>query len=371
MVVGVALLFFGSPTRLLVKGVVVTMWYLVLSIVANVCLGYVGLPLVTLLFVAALLAWLIKSRAHSDDVMMESDSLLMESFKGRRKPSIFQKLNKNVLEQSLGIVDINECVDGHEEEGEGGEEATKREGSCSVVDVDSVPFVTGIDRKSSEENLRKRHGVHWETSDTPLTEDKLHTSYSFDTPSEINQVHSILKNDSSHIEPAHVDSSHIEPAHVDSTPLLTVTNIFLSLITTCLLVLLWRNLWLLMIVLPLLAWTIVKKYILPEFPSVSLSFKNRWQSLVSLFVVKNNVLFPQPIPIVFQLSRCLDNRLLHVFKSSVSPIISGAIIVAMITGGIGAVVFFILQVQVEVAFSVNMMKQVLNTSVVQSSWMQR
>ena len=363
------LFFVGSskgPTRLIVKGVVVTMWYIVLSIVANICLGYVGLPLVTLLFVAALLAWLIKSRAHSDDVMMESDLLPMESVRDRRRPSIFQTLNRNVLEKSLGILDINEWVDGLDEDEEEREEATKREESCSVVDVDSVPYVTGIDRKSSEENLRKRHGphgVHWDTSDAPLTEDKpiaLHTSYSFDTPSESKQVHGILK-----------DSSHTDPGHNDSAPLLTVTNIFLSLITTCLLVLLWRNLWLLMIVLPLLAWTVVKKYILPQFPSVSLSFKNRWQSLMSLFVMKNNVLFPQPIPIVFQLSRYLDNRLLHVFKSSVSPIISGAIIVAMIIGGIGAVVFFILQVQVEVAFSVNMMKQVLNTSVVQSSWMQR
>ena len=366
MVVGAVLYFVGSPegpTGIIVKGIVVAMWYLVLSIIADICLGYVGLPIITILFGASLLAWLIQSRAHCETEPMER---MVESFHGRR-PSLFQRLNADILEASLGII---QDVSSDEEEEDKGENIEVQKENSEVVDIDSIPYVSGVDdaagieRKSSEENLRKRHTVHFtkaRTVDDPSTPaDRvapIHSSYSVDSPSSELQIHSILKSD-----------HEFSPSPEEGV---TVTHIFLILITTCLLVLLWRNMWLLMIVVPLVIWTGIKKYLLRKFPVVSSSFQKCKQSFTNMFAKRKSILFPQPIPIVIQLCKRIDSSLLGVFKSSVSPIISGAIIMAMIVGGIGAFVFFILQVQVELVYAVTMMKQVLNTSVAQSPWIQR
>ena len=357
LVIGSVLYFVGSsegPTGVIVKGVIGTLWYLVLSIIANICFGYIGLPLVTVLFISSFLVWLIQSCARNDG-MTEPIIRIDGSFRDRRQ-SFFQQLNTNVLEQSLGIIitEHNDTIesDQEKEEQQDGPDVMAMDESCKAVDVDSLPFITVSESEDGEDNLRKRHGgVQFAKTQSMDLEDKqlpLHF-YGSDSP----PVRGILKKTD------------------NTSELLTVTHIFLVLITTCLLVFLWHNLWLFMVILPIIVWLVIRKYVLNQFPTMSAGYKKCRKLLKYLFATKKNVLCPRPIPILLQLCQSLDRNLLCIIKSSVSPIISGAIILALIIGGIGGCVFFILQVQVELAYSVNMMKQVLNTSVTQSPWIHK
>ena len=63
---------------------------------------------------------------------------------------------------------------------------------------------------------------------------------------------------------------------------LTVKHIFLVLITTCLLVLLWRNLWLLVVVTPIVSWTMFKKFLPLQFADVLSAYKNFTETFKSL-----------------------------------------------------------------------------------------
>ncbi len=377
LVIGSVLYFVGSsdgPTGVIVKGVIVTLWYLVLSIIANVCFGYIGLPLITVLFIASFLAWLIQSRARNDAMEYNTDPIdrIDKSFRDRR-PSFFQQLNTNVLEQSLGI--RPDLTESEEDEQDGPDVAVLTDSSSSnILDIDSLPFITITENEGNiaEDNLRKR-GQAVQFAREPSVDifqssdsEHKHLPYGVDSYSPV-EVQSILKTSTS----ADSACTLALDSTCTSAELFTVTHIFMVLITTCMFVLLWRNLWLLVIIMPIVTWLVIKKYILNYFPSLSTGWNKFRQLSKYLFVTKKSVLCPKPIPILLQLCKRLDRNLLHVIKSSVSPIISATIILALIIGGIGGCVFFVLQVQVELAYSVNMMKQVLNTSVAQSPWIHR
>lgn len=342
IVAGLALCYVSSSTSIAVKGIVITIWYLVICIVGNLVLGYVGVPLVTLLFAGSLIVYFIKSVSKREQRNLET------RLNPDRRPSLFQQIDKNILEESFGIIDDNDC--GALELGNKTAEVPK------MVDVNSLPYLSG---QRNEDNLRKRHNVQFEENEDHSMEvvskpnkpdPSLHSSYSLDS-SPVDKKKSILKKDES-----------VEP-------LSSKSGIFLILTTTCLIVFVWRNMWLLLILMPVIAWIAIRRFVLSNFSSSG--YDQVRQALKSVYSSKQSAIFPQPIPIFIKLCINLDRCLLRGIKSSVSPIISGGIIMAMIVGGVGAFVFFLLQVQVELAYSVSMMKNVVDTSVAQSPWIQR
>ena len=347
-----------GPAVVVIKGVVVTVWYLILALFANYLLGYIGIPLITVLFGAALLIWLIKSQAESMVAGNEKDSLQ------RQKPSLFERINENILETSLGIKADGTSTDSEQDEDKdgNGEEVEAEKNKCEAVDIDEMPYLSG--EGSSEDCLRQRRSVHFGKTATvdvpPSSEDwvkpvPLQTSYSVDSPSAFSHsesLQSILKKS-------------------ESRQFTTVTNIFLVLTTTCFLVMLWRNMWLLLLIVPMVLWSLVKRPLVMQLPFVSLLYNKSMRMFDSLLIEKKELLCPQPLPILVQLCQRLDRKLLRVLKSSVGTIMSAGIIIALVVGGVGLFVFFVLEVQVEVAYAVNLMKQLLNSSVIESPWLNR
>ena len=145
-------------------------------------------------------------------------------------------------------------------------------------------------------------------------------------------------------------------------------QVFLLLVTCCLMVVVWKKPWLLPLISTLLVWRLVWKAL------DHLSLYDRWQAvrkaLAAQFLPYMKVLWPEPLPTFVELCLSLDRHILRFFRFSVGGIMSAGIIVGLLVGSLAVAAFLIFEIQVEASYTVGMAMQVLNTSV-DNDWVVR
>ena len=328
----------NSQTSYIIKGIVVTQWYLITVTIANRFFGYVGLPLVTVLFLVSLLVWVIRSQVH-----LKSNESIRRKV-SRRKQSIFEAINESIVERGLGIMD--NIKEEEEEESEHSEEEVKE-------DIDPL-----IPLHYKDQSLKRRL-VHFKSKSveerTPSPEKVIPSWYSSHLSD--TETHGVLKNP----YPDEQDADRHDN---------TTDQIFLLLISAYMSVILWRNLWLLFLVAPLVIWSLVKKPFL-RMTSIYKHILKASQFVTNWFKDHRDLLCPQPLPYAFLVCKALDNKILRFIKLSVGPLMSITIVIGLLVGSVGIVVFFVFEIQLEIVYTINLAKQLLNSSVVETPWIHR
>lgn len=145
-------------------------------------------------------------------------------------------------------------------------------------------------------------------------------------------------------------------------------QVFLLLMTCCLIRLLWSQPWLLLLISPLLIWHLARKIL------NHLSLHQQWwamrKALAAQTLPSMEVLWPEPLPTLLQLCLDLDRWVLQIFRLSLGGIMSAGIIVGLLVGSLALSAFLVFQIQLEVSYTIGMATQILNTSV-NNSWIVR
>ena len=331
----------NSQTSYVIKGIVVTQWYLITVTIANRFLGYVGLPLVTVLFIVSLLVWIIRSKVH----LKSNESIRRKVIP--RKQSIFEAINESIVERGLGIMDSIK-----EEEEEGSEHSEEE------VKEDTDPL---IPLHYKDQSLKRRL-VHFKSKSveerTPSPEKVIPSWHSTDSSHlSDTETHGVLKNP----YPDEQDADHHDN---------TTDHIFLLLISAYMSVILWRNLWMLFLVAPLVIWSLIKKPFL-RMTSIYKHILKATQFVTNWFKDHRDLLCPQPLPYAFLVCKAIDNKLLRLIKLSVGPLMSITIVIGLLVGSVGIAVFLVFEIQLEMVYTLNLAKQLLNSSLVETPWIHR
>ena len=296
----------------------VVVWFLVICSLAKWLFGAVGLSITTGLFSAACLAYFIRSKARRKRSISSGDSE-----PNLRKQSIIMDVITDSLDR-LGMAEqlaASDCLSSAK--------SVRFQDECTDFPV-SVPSTDGIEEKSSDED----EGENYSTQGRYLSQRKSRTN----------------------------------PLKFEKKERKASNQVFLLLVTCCLMVALWSRPWLLLLISPLLIWRLACKA-LSHF-----SLHDPWQALrralAAQFLPYAKVLWPEPLPTFVELCLSLDRHVLQFFRLSVGGIMSAGIIVGLLVGSLALVALLVFEIQVEVSYTVDMATQVLNTSV-NNSWIVR
>ena len=320
-----------------------------------------GIPLVTVLFGIAGLGYIVGSlkKSHSKAEMNKKREVLTRQLSGRRS-SVFSDaynyINESIVKPGLGISE------------ETSTESIPVEEDLEKEEVESVV----VNPPSEGQTVTKRSVVRFKTHDEPSQSPKPDHGrlwHSMDSPTshppsyddDKSEVRKILKFSVQDV--SLVSNKHSNPSN----------QVFLVLITLCSMLILLHHPWLLLIS-PLfgIGWCIKQLMFLSVTKYCYNLVTSTWYKVKQWCYTHHLKLFPDPMPMLFQICFDIDNLFLHLLKMSVSSLMSAFIVIGLIIGSIGLSVFLVFQIQLEVSYTVGLVTQVLNSTVANStSWVHR
>ena len=150
-------------------------------------------------------------------------------------------------------------------------------------------------------------------------------------------------------------------------------ELFLLLFTCCMVVVLWHHPLMLLLLAPVSLWCTMKK--LSAKSSIIFRYakflRTTKDSVISWIVMHFAFVFPQPLPTLYNLYVRLDKWLLDLSRELVGRLVSACMIVSLLIGSVGVSILLVAQIQLEVTNAVGLTVHVLNSSVANSTWIQR
>lgn len=150
-------------------------------------------------------------------------------------------------------------------------------------------------------------------------------------------------------------------------------QLFLLLITCCMIVLLWRYPIFLLLLAPIAMWSTVKKLLARfEITNQVLHYYNSMKDGVFDWMdIHSSSIFPYPLPALYTMYLEADKRVLHLVRELVGSIVSLCMIAGMLIGCVGVTMLLVAQIQLELANTMGLAVQVMNNSVPDTHWLQR
>ena len=150
-------------------------------------------------------------------------------------------------------------------------------------------------------------------------------------------------------------------------------QLFLLLYTCCMVVLLWRHPLFLLLLAPIVAWSILKRLSSKFQVTHRMVYlcKSTSQNILVWIDHHSSSLFPHPLPTLYNFFIEVDKRVLHFTQDLVGSIVSLCMISGMLIGCVGVAMLLVAQIQLELTNTVGLTVQVLNSSVADSPWLHR
>lgn len=338
----------------LLRVAAVALWFLILANITSWILGSMGIPVVTILFLIALIVFFIRSRVSEVPVSRQRSL--------KKQTSIVDVMSDSIMELSFvgtdHLADIDSGV-GEEEDAE-----------LAMEEPEVISSSYELQEPSQEQPsvqfsmLPDRHTQMQETSPSaPLTEEEKK-----DEEVDIRSVRPRNR------RRAVTQLRHPEAQAIRANRAKKLSNqLFLLLFTCCMVVILWHHPLMLLLLAPVALWSTLKK--------LSAKFSITFQSAKLLKSTKDTVMswmdshlpivFPQPIPTLYNMYLRLDKWVLHLGQELVGRLVSACMITGMLVGSVGLSIFLVAQIHLEMTNAVGLTVQVLNSSVMDNPWIHR
>lgn len=342
-----------SHSSLHFHALAIFLWYLMFLNLAKVIFGSLGFPIVTILFVLAVLLYAIQAYKKSSEgpSNVEEVKEKISCHPSYHRKSVFSDaydiLQASIVKPGLGMLEQDSSTHLALKKHENVEESEKQENVDEIL-VDLPP--SDDEEKKHEEITHRQSTVRFRTQsmDSAKHEGERVKKLSTQMLSSFDNIY---------------DYDDFQPATDNEN---ASNKAFLVLITVCsLLVVLHHPLLLLLAVPFCLLWCIKQL--------MRLSIATYCYQIVTLFVSKvygwclkhQAKLFPQPLPVLLQICGDIDNLAIVVLQQSVGSLVSAIIIIGLLLGSIGLALFLLFQIQLEISHTIGLLTQVLDSS---NSW---
>ena len=363
-------------------------------------LGAIGVPIVTILFMAAGLGYLIQSRKRKRKEEEVEEGEISPAKGYHRRKSVFSDaysmIQESIVRPGMDLLEQDmsgmfEPCDGREEEEEE-EEQEEGEGvsSVHVLSKDKEEEENEEEEEEKEEDdggiVRKPTVRFKSQSFEPTTHSDLIMSQSPTRPLSFDAPLSKYKSKTITEEEEEEERERgggggggreRDPLSLSSSTSLNQqqlanNQIFLVLITSCTVLVLIRHSWLLLLAIPLVLGWCIKRLIHLPITAYVYSIVNVYVRRFKEWLYRHqSKLFPQPIPTLYQLCLDIDNLALMLLRSTAGSVVSTLIIIGLLLGSVGLSAFLVFQIQLELSHTVGLATQVLNTSLDDNEWIQR